>query len=79
MVKATPRGSASTSCRGAFTGSSGGGYTVMQLLVEDVTGKPFAQYMHEAVLAPLGMTSSTYQQPLSAGSRRAHGVGGPLH
>jgi CubicO group peptidase (beta-lactamase class C family) len=43
---------------------SGGGYTVMQLLVADVTGKPFHQYMSEAVLAPLGMTSSTYQQPL---------------
>jgi CubicO group peptidase (beta-lactamase class C family) len=43
---------------------SGGGYTVMQLLVADVTGKPFDQYMKEAVLVPLGMTSSTYQQPL---------------
>ena len=31
---------------------SGGGYTVMQLLVSDVTGKPFAQYMSEAVLGP---------------------------
>jgi len=25
----------------------------MQLLVADVTGKPFDQYMHEAVLEPL--------------------------
>jgi CubicO group peptidase (beta-lactamase class C family) len=32
---------------------TGGGYTVMQLLVADVTGKPFDQYMHEAVLEPL--------------------------
>jgi hypothetical protein len=31
-----------------------------------VTGKPFHQYMSEAVLVPLGMTSSTYQQPLPA-------------
>jgi CubicO group peptidase (beta-lactamase class C family) len=45
---------------------SGGGYTVMQLLVTDVTGKPFHQYMSEAVLGPLGMTNSTYQQPLPA-------------
>ena len=45
---------------------SGGGYTVMQLLVTDVTGKPFHQYMSEAVLVPLGMTNSTYQQPLPA-------------
>jgi len=48
----------------SITRYSGGGYTVMQLLVSDVTGKPFDQYMREAVLAPLGMTSSTYQQPL---------------
>ena len=43
---------------------SGGGYTVMQLLVTDVTGKSFPQYMTEAVLGPTGMNSSTYQQPL---------------
>ena len=43
---------------------SGGGYTVMQLLVSDVTGKPFAQYMSEAVLGPVGMSHSTYEQPL---------------
>jgi CubicO group peptidase (beta-lactamase class C family) len=43
---------------------SGGGYTVMQQLVVDVTGKSFPEYMTAAVLAPLGMTHSTYQQPL---------------
>ncbi len=43
---------------------SGGGYEVMQQLVEDVTGKPFAQVARELVLEPLGMTHSTYQQPL---------------
>lgn len=43
---------------------SGGGTTVVQLLVEEVTGEPFARYMRERVLEPLGMTSSTYEQPL---------------
>jgi CubicO group peptidase (beta-lactamase class C family) len=43
---------------------SGGGYTVMQLLVSEVTGKPFPQHMTEAVLGPVGMNSSTYEQPL---------------
>jgi CubicO group peptidase (beta-lactamase class C family) len=43
---------------------SGGGYTVMQQMMLDVTGKPFPQYMQEAVLTPLGMSQSTYQQPL---------------
>ena len=51
---------------GSIARYSGGGYTVMQLLVTDVTGKPFAQYMSETVLGPIGMTSSTYEQPLPA-------------
>jgi CubicO group peptidase (beta-lactamase class C family) len=45
---------------------SGGGYEVMQQLVEDVSGKPFAQLAQEIVLRPLGMTHSTYEQPLPA-------------
>jgi CubicO group peptidase (beta-lactamase class C family) len=43
---------------------SGGGYTVMQQLVSDVSGKPFADYMRDHVLQPLAMTNSTYEQPL---------------
>ncbi len=43
---------------------SGGGYEVMQQLIEDATGKPYAEVLHELVLKPLGMTHSTYEQPL---------------
>jgi CubicO group peptidase (beta-lactamase class C family) len=43
---------------------SGGGYTVAQLLVHDVTGEPFAAAMKRLVLDPLGMKQSTYEQPL---------------
>ena len=43
---------------------SGGGYTVMQLVVADVTGRPFPEVMRERVLEPAGMTESTYEQPL---------------
>ncbi len=43
---------------------SGGGYTVMQQLVLDVTRQPFADFMRRTVLQPLGMTDSTYEQPL---------------
>jgi CubicO group peptidase (beta-lactamase class C family) len=43
---------------------SGGGFTVLQQLMIDVAGKPFPEIMHDAVLGPLGMTHSTYQQPL---------------
>jgi CubicO group peptidase (beta-lactamase class C family) len=45
---------------------SGGGYTVMQQLVVDVTGAAFAEFMKKNVLSPLGMKNSTYQQPLPA-------------
>lgn len=43
---------------------SGGGYTVMQLLLEDVTEEPFPQLLREKVLDPVGMARSTYEQPL---------------
>jgi CubicO group peptidase (beta-lactamase class C family) len=43
---------------------SGGGFTVMQLLMTDVTGKAFPELMNELVLGPAGMDRSTYQQPL---------------
>lgn len=39
---------------------SGGGYTLAQLIVEEVTGKSFEDYIREAVLRPLGMTASDY-------------------
>jgi CubicO group peptidase (beta-lactamase class C family) len=45
---------------------SGGGYTVMQQMMIDVTGKSFPEWMQEAVLTPLQMTASTCEQPLPA-------------
>jgi CubicO group peptidase (beta-lactamase class C family) len=43
---------------------SGGGYAVMQQMIIDATGKPFPEVMRHTVLEPLGMMSSTYDQPL---------------
>lgn len=43
---------------------SGGGYCVTQQLLIDVTGLPFPDLMRSQVLEPLGMTHSTYEQPL---------------
>src|SRR5262245_644426 len=43
---------------------SGGGYTVMQQLLIDVTGKSFPELARELVLAPAGMRQSTYENPL---------------
>ena len=49
---------------GARWNYSGGGYTIMQQMMIDVTGESFPAYMQRAVLAPLGMTRSSYEQPL---------------
>lgn len=49
---------------GAIWRYAGGGITVMQLAVMDVTGEPFATTVKRLVLDPVGMTNSTYEQPL---------------
>lgn len=43
---------------------SGGGFTIMQQALIDRLGQPFPTILHDSVLAPLGMSASTYQQPL---------------
>jgi CubicO group peptidase (beta-lactamase class C family) len=43
---------------------SGGGFVVTQVLLADVSGRPFQEYMKTTVLDPLGMTRSTFAQPL---------------
>lgn len=43
---------------------SGGGYTVMQKIITDLTGKSFPEFMYERVLSKTGMNNSTYEQPL---------------
>ena len=43
---------------------SGGGVTIEQQLMIDVTGKPFPALMREFVLDKIGMTDSSYEQPL---------------
>jgi len=39
------------------------GYSLAGYLVEVITGQPFAQYVAESILEPLGMASSTLDQP----------------
>jgi CubicO group peptidase (beta-lactamase class C family) len=43
---------------------SGGGYCVLQQLLCDVRGQSFPELMQELVLKPMGMTRSTFEQPL---------------
>ena len=45
---------------------SGGGYCVLQQLLVDVTGRSFPALMQETVLNKLGMSDSTFDQPLPA-------------
>lgn len=52
---------------------SGGGTTISQLMLMDVTQQPYDQFMWEQVLKPMGMTNSSYTQPPSASTLLATG------
>lgn len=54
---------------------SGGGVTIEQVLMMDVTGKAFPPLMRELVLDKIGMSDSSYEQPLPA-ARSATTAGG---
>jgi CubicO group peptidase (beta-lactamase class C family) len=43
---------------------SGGGTTVLQLLIEDVTGRALSDLAEELVFDPLGMEHSSFEKPL---------------
>lgn len=43
---------------------SGGGVTLVQLLMTDVMKRPYHEVLRDSVLAPIGMNHSTYEQPL---------------
>ena len=50
---------------------SGGGYTILQLLVEEVSGRPFADFMSERIFAPLGMQHTTFRHEEALDTRLA--------
>jgi CubicO group peptidase (beta-lactamase class C family) len=54
---------------------SGGGTTVLQLAMQEITGRPVAEFLREAVLEPLGMSNSTFEQPLPERLWRQAAVG----
>ena len=54
---------------------SGGGFAILQQMIEDETGKPFAQSVRELVLEPFGMKNSTFVHPLPAGLREKAATG----
>ncbi len=56
---------------------SGGGTTIVQLLLTDLLGKPFPEIVRELVLDPLEMTHSSYEQPLPPERARFAATGHP--
>jgi CubicO group peptidase (beta-lactamase class C family) len=44
---------------------SGGAVLITQLALTDVTGRPYPEILRDAVLGPIGMTRSGYEQPLT--------------
>ena len=67
---------------------SGGAVTLAQLAIVDLVARPFAEIGRDVVLAPAGMTNSSYEQPLgealAARAARAHNgagrrMGAPWH
>jgi CubicO group peptidase (beta-lactamase class C family) len=49
---------------GTKTRYSGGGTTIVQLMMVDQLKKPFPDIMKETVIDPIGLKDSTYEQPL---------------
>ena len=43
---------------------AGGGFTILQQMLIDLSGKPFPAFMKEVILNPLRMAESTFDQPL---------------
>ena len=50
---------------------SGGGYAILQLLIEEVSGESFEGFMQRAIFRPLGMVRSSYIWTPAEGSRLA--------
>jgi len=50
---------------------SGGGYAILQLLIEEVSGESFEGFMQRVIFGPLGMVRSSYRWPSAEGSTLA--------
>lgn len=70
----------STGMPGKAVSYSGGGYEVVQQLMQDRSGENFPELMRRTLLAPAGMTQSRFEQPLAgasvAGAAQPHDADG---
>ena len=57
---------------------SGGGFALLQLLIEERSGMSFAEHMRAAVLEPAGMRRSTFDQEAKPGRATGHDARGYL-
>lgn len=57
---------------------SGGGYEIVQQLIEDVTQQTFAEVVRQQVLLPAGMIASGYATPEAGSFALGHGLDGNL-
>ncbi len=59
---------------------SGGGYTVLQLLIEELTGTSFSEYLEKTILRPLGMIDSSFvwREDLQPKTPKSYSVLGTL-
>jgi CubicO group peptidase (beta-lactamase class C family) len=49
---------------------SGGGTTISQLIIEEVSKQPYHVFIYDNVLKPMGMLQSSYQQPPAPGKMK---------
>jgi CubicO group peptidase (beta-lactamase class C family) len=60
---------------------SGGGTTISQLMLTDITGRRYDEFLQKEILQPLGMTNSFFTQPPAPGTKElatAHNNGMPV-
>lgn len=55
---------------------SGGGYLILQLLVEEVARQPFESFMRQAVLDPLALTCSSFERTPSPRAAQSYDAAG---
>ena len=73
-----------TSPPGTKWAYSNTGYQLLTVMIEDLTGKPYEQYIHEQLLAPAGLTHTGYvipnflDRPVAVGYWGEEADGSPL-